>query len=243
MRLLLVLALAALLACASEPALPGTPAEIDAAEAGARSEPATPADSFDVQAWLAEVQALDESDYDTLVARSRRLADRLETEAALDWRRACDTYRDPTTGEEVYDPVGPEQEAMIGRGLMDVSPLGEGEAAVSILCAMGAYQGSWTLVHIERDRVALVRTAQLDEGYQPTAFETATFGEPLFEPDSHDFTTFVRSRGRGDCGAFTRYRLGTGGRAEIVEIRARDCDEEIPDELPPPEEWPVVYPR
>ncbi len=240
MRPLLAFALTALLACASEPAaLSGMAAAPETV--GVRSDDPAPADSFDVQAWLAEVRALDDPDYDALVARSGRLADRLG--AVLDWRRACDTYRDPSTGEEVYDPIGPEQDQLIGRGLMDVNPLGTREAAVAVLCSRGAYQGSWVLVHVEEDRAALVRTPALNEDFQPTASETAAFGEPLFEPDSHLFSTFVKSRGPGDCGVLTRYRLGAGGQAETLEVRAHDCDEVIPDELPPPEEWPIVYPR
>ncbi|HLT48711.1 MAG TPA: DUF1176 domain-containing protein [Rubricoccaceae bacterium] len=249
MRPLLVAPLAALLACASEPASApdptAEPAPAPTSSADARTSSAIPADSLDVRAWLAEVRALDAQvetlDYDSLVARSRRLADRIDP--VVGWRRACDTYNDPSTGEPIYDPVAPELEATIGRGVMDVAPLGEGEAAVSILCAMGAYQGSWALVHVEGDGVSLVRTTHLDENYRPTASEAMTFGEPVFEPDGRVFTTFTRSRGAGDCGAFTRYRLGTGGQAEILEVRARECGDEIeaPDELPPPTEWPVVY--
>lgn len=240
MARLLPLALVAALACATGTGVP-------TAETGTiRLAAALPADSFDVQAWLAEVRALEDPDYDSLVARSRRLADRLDAEAGLEWRRACDTYYyDESNVEGLYEPTDPEQEQMIGRGLMDVTPLGEQDAAVAILCNRGAYQGSWVLAHVEGDRVALVRTVYLDEEYRHTAFETALLGEPLFEPDSHDFTTFVRSRGPGDCGAFTRYRLyedGTGT-AEILEVRARACTDDIPDELPSPEEWPVVYPR
>lgn len=249
MRPLFLLPLVALLACASEPASTApsteaaTPGAAPAAERNA-SPSAAPADSSDVRRWLAEVQALEAQtptlDYDSLVARSLRLANRIDP--LVGWRRACDTYNDPSTGEAIHEPTDPAQEATIGRGLMTVSPLGGDEAAVAVLCYRGAYQGSWALIHVEGDHASLVRTAALSEDYQPTPYEAATFGEPLFVPDGRQFTTFVKSRGPGDCGAFTRYQLGTGGEAEILEVRARDCADEVPEDLDlDPTTWPVVY--
>ncbi|NNF58021.1 MAG: DUF1176 domain-containing protein [Rhodothermaceae bacterium] len=242
MRTLLPLLL--LTACAQDPAPEATPA-VDQAPVAPSSAPAeSEGADFDARAWLDQTRPLVEA-YDTAndpdAAREaiKQQADLLDD--ALDWRRACDTYWDPTTNAEVYDPL-PREDEDFGRGMLYLDPLGEGRTLVTVTCYFGAYQGSYALVHIEGDRAMLVRAPDLDENDQPTDRRTGVFGTPeVVNPAQGIFETFSKGRGLGDCGTFVRYRLAEGGRTDIREVRSRGCNDDLPKDLPPPHEWPVVY--
>ncbi|MEM6327639.1 MAG: DUF1176 domain-containing protein [Bacteroidota bacterium] len=253
-----VLAATALLlaACASPDATTdaprlGTEAEIETAtetateaETEARAPAADSPDGFDAQAWLAEARGLgfdpETSSYDdNETDRMKALASDLN--AAADWRRACDTYLDYETGEMVYDPLPPESDHWV-RGTFEIGDLSETEAVVAVTCHYGAYQGSYAFVHIDGDRVAVLSTPELDDGGQPLEARQTAFSTPGFSRLGEGLlTTFGKSRGLGDCGDYRTYALGDADGLTLREVRRRECGDDIPDPLPPPSEWPVIF--
>ena len=200
---------------------------------------------FDARAWLAEARAsLTSDDFDVRAMQSRRLAEPLD--AAVGWRRGCDTYADPETDELVYDPVDPDFENQAGRGMLEVLPMGEAGDLVSVMCYLGAYQPALVLVHFQGDDAHLVQTQLPDENDQPSGPPLATFGWIEVRPEAGTFTSFIKSRGIGGCGTFATYALGEGGDAEAVEVRARACDDfgDEDEEMDlDPRTWPVVFHR
>ena len=40
---------------------------------------------------------------------------------------------------------------------------------------------------------------------------------------------------------YVQYAMNGTEALTVREVRERDCGPDIPDVLPPPEEWPVVY--
>ena len=246
-----LLPLLVLVACAQPE--PSEPATHEATELTpvAPSSVTPPSSDFDARAWLEQTRPLVEA-YDTATdpeAARAAIQDQADLlDEALDWRRACDTYWDPTTNAAVYDPLAREDEDF-GRGMLYLDPLDDGSTLISVTCYFGAYQGSYALVLIKPapaeaggDRAMLVQTPDLDENDQPVNRLTGVFGTPdVVDPAQGLFETFSKGRGLGDCGTFVRYRLAENGRAEVREVRSRNCGAEIPEELPPPNEWPVVY--
>ena len=229
--------LAVLAACSPQK----DPAPVPPARPSATASPHTP--GFDAQAWLAEarevavgVQGAEVDDPGT--GRMKELAARLN--GAADWRRACDTYLDYDSNEEIYEPT-PAGGGHWVRGTMEIGDVSETEAFVAVTCDFGAYQGSYALVYIAGDRVALLSSPNLDDGGLPTDLRFTTFSTPDFSRVENGIVgTFARARGLGDCGLYTVYALGDDD-LTVREIRERDCSNDIPDDLPPPSQWPVVY--
>ena len=228
----------ALAACAA-PAAPASGAP--------PAEPPAVADGFDAQAWLAEARRLrrsaegvgGETEGDP-AARARDLADALAE--APDWRRECDAYVDPETGETVSDPVARGAGAPGYVGLFEIGNVSETEAVAAFTCSFGAYQGSYALVHVLGDRAEVVRAPAVGLDGRPMAAATGQFSTPDWT-DLADgtFTTFALARGLGDCGQLTRYAFATADSLEVREVRARDCEHAAPDDLPPPTDWPLLY--
>ncbi|OZC02099.1 DUF1176 domain-containing protein [Rubricoccus marinus] len=215
------------------------------------------ASGFDAQAWLAEAKGLrfdaegsemlDEASGDEIddagpdeaeTLRAQALA--AELDEAVGWRRACDTYIDEN-GAAVYEPT-PTEGAHWARGTLDVGLITETEAVVAVTCDFGAYQGSYALVRIRGDRATLLRAPATDENGQPMDASETTFSTPSWDRlTDRVVTTFGRARGIGDCGNFITYALASGDEMELSEVRQRACGDTIPDDIPPPEAWPVVY--
>lgn len=233
MRLLpLLLCLAA---CAPPDEAPRS--EAFAAQSAPSPTPApAPADSFDARAWLAEVQTVLARPSDDARAREvQRLAAALND--ALDWHRACDTYRDED-GAEVYDPVMRESGTS---GELEVTPIRDDTALIAVTCYFGAYQGAYALVHIEDERASLVRAPYIDIDGQPADYDTGVFSTPGYGGLAEgEFRTYAKGRGLGDCGMLVHYRLVDLGRAEVREVRSQECDYEG-EPVIEPSEWPVVY--
>lgn len=212
------------------------------------SDPVAPAPEMEPHPWLVEARALtddagfDDADDRVIEARNaRRTAFLLEIEEELEWKRACDTYVDYETGEVVYDPQ-PDDEFAGARGRLNVSDVSETEGLLSISCFFGAYQGSYALVYIDGDRTRLLRAPALDSDMQPMDETEASFAEIWWDDlASGTFFTFSKSRGIGDCGVYKEFEIGEADMLRLLEVRYRDCSPDIPDPLPPPSEWPLVY--
>jgi hypothetical protein len=227
MRLLLVFALAGLLACVSdyEPAAgpsAATPATTPA-EAAPRTAPA-PRDTLDLRRWIEAALALDEiEDYEQRAARARALTDELD--AVTGWKEAC------------Y----PEE----AEGNLMLYPLSGGGYVAEVTCFLAAYQANFTVVYVAPERATVLPLPLYDETGAVLDPEATNFGGLLMDDDPTDrrFAIFSKSRGMGDCGSWSLYEVSAGAAARAVEVRMRGCEMELPDELPPPQEWPVVYPR
>lgn len=198
---------------------------------------------IDLQAWLVEAREVStrtesaELD-DQRVSQLKELA--VELNEAADWMRACDTYVDYETGEEIYDPIPMEGSHWV-RGLIEVADITGSEALVAITCDFGAYQGSYSLVHIADESAFVVKAPQLDENGQPTERLIGAFSTPSFEGiEQGFFQTYGKARGLGDCGTFASYQIGSEGLATIHEVRDQGCEYEG-DPIVEPENWPVVY--
>ncbi|MDX1439126.1 MAG: hypothetical protein R3284_04410 [Rubricoccaceae bacterium] len=193
--------------------------------------------TFDAQAWLVEVrEALDAYDSEDN-SEIKQLANQLDD--AVDWRRACDTYREED-GAQVYDPLPLEHEHW-ARGHLEVEHIVDNTHLVAVTCHFGAYQGSYALVHIVGDEVHIVRAPDLSSGSQPTEYDTAIFSTPRYDGIADGrFQTLGVSRGLGDCGTFVSYYLVEPDWAAIEEVRHQECEysgEPVIDPL----DWPVVY--
>ncbi|MEL6615978.1 MAG: DUF1176 domain-containing protein [Bacteroidota bacterium] len=226
-----LLAVALLAACS-------TPAEAPSGDTPEAPTPeaTTPEASGEPHPWLVEARALSASDDNG--PDDRREALLAEIDADLGWQRACDTYYDYEAEEMVYDPT----DGGAGRGWLDVTDVSDTEGVLSISCLFGAYQGTYALIYIEGDRARLLRTPAISAGGQPLAETHGWFAETwLDEIGTGTFTTYAKYRGLGDCGEHVEYTIGETDVVTIQEVRLRDCGPDIPDPLPPPSEWPVVY--
>lgn len=199
---------------------------------------------FDAQRWLEEARASVVSleaaaPGDAATDRMKALAEELNAE--VDWRRACDTYLDHETGEETYEPIEPELSSWV-RGTMEIGDVSVTEAVVAVTCDFGAYQGNYALVHVDRNGVRLLSAPAVAYGGRILPARQTTFSTPVFdEIGQRELSTYGRARGLGDCGVYSTYALSGDESLELLEVRSRDCGDEIPDPLPPPSEWPVVY--
>ncbi|MEM7788092.1 MAG: DUF1176 domain-containing protein [Bacteroidota bacterium] len=235
MTRLLLLPTLLLAACASPEADP-TPSPASEPAASGMADGAVPeADTpFDARAWLADVESAlaDTSQQDGIWTTVRGdVWDRVEARLGLD--RACDTYYD---GEALaFDPI--QDPDTPRRGLLEAVRLGDDEAVVVAQCGFGAYQGSYVLVHVEGAEAVLYE-APVDPGVSD--LRAAVLSTPSVDPEARTVTTFGRARGLGDCGIYAIYRLGAGAALDAVEVRERECQDEIPDEIDP-STWPVVY--
>ena len=231
----------ALIAAACSPKSPGMD------EDSIPPPPAGPGE-FDDQQWLERARAAYVSLEEAAGEEGTESADRMkaltaELAEAVDWRRACDTYLDYETGEEMYDFMEPELSSWV-RGTYEIGDVSVTEALVAVTCDFGAYQGSYALVHIDRDGARLLSATAYDLDGTELAGRQTTFSTPDFSAlGAGSFSTFARARGLGDCGIYSTYALEGAADARVVEVRSRDCGDVIPDDLPPPTEWPVVYPE
>ena len=238
--LLTALALVSALAACADPSAPASVAP--------PAESPTEAGGFDAHAWLAEARRVrrsvegvgGEMEMDGDPAdRARALADAMAEVA--DWPAECEAYVDPETGETLSDPV-PDDGRPVYYGLYEIGDVSETEAVVAFTCSFGAYQGSYALVHVLGDRAEVVRAPAVGLDGRPMAAATGQFSTPDWT-DLADgtFTTFALARGLGDCGQLTRYAFATADSLEVREVRARDCEHAVPDDLPPPTDWPLLY--
>ena len=239
MRLLLATPLAMLLL---SPLAGCNPA--DAPGAAPPEAPGAVASGFDPQAWLAQARGLvfdpEASDYDSAeTLRAKALA--AELDDAVGWKRACDTYVDPETGAAVYEPLE-DDGAGWTRGTLDVGSISSTEAVVAVTCDFGAYQGTYALVHIRGDRATLLRAPALGEDGKPMEASQTAFSTVEWDGlEDRRLATLGLARGLGDCGTFVSYDLASGDSLAVREVRQRDCGDDIPDPLPEPEAWPLVY--
>ena len=200
----------------------------------------TPAASraFDAAAWLVRARPaafeMGETGYDDPRADpAKALA--AELDAAAGWARACDSRWDRQTQRFVDDPS-----ASFSRGLFTLTDVGPAEAVVAVTCNVAAYQGSYALVHVVGGRAVLLAGQRVDPDGVPFGPPVPVHPTPTLTPGSRRFTTVGLSRGLGDCGIRSAYEITAPGTATLVEARGRDCDG---DDAPPPEAWPIVFPR
>ncbi len=203
---------------------------------------------FDAPGWLERARAADvrmaEDDAVTDATMTRLAAEKQLTatlDAAVGWARACDTYWDAAENREVTQAMEPGGGHFL-RGTYSLYDIGPGEAVAAIVCDFGAYQGSYALVHLDGARADLLRAAYIDLDGSVSGPPSAVFATPAFDTGARTFETLALSRGLGDCGLLQRYTVGSGGEARLLQARSRDCDDRA-TEAPPPQEWPVVFPR
>jgi hypothetical protein len=156
--------------------------------------------------------------------------------AHLQLDRACDTFYD---GDSlVYDPLPLESNFNDERrGLMEVQRLGSDESIVIAQCTYAAYQGTYLLIHVEGDQAALL-SALVSPGKSEQRAPLLSLPGTV-TADRH-LSTFSKARGLADCGVYTTYQIGLGADLQILNVRQRECSDDIPDEIAP-ETWPVVY--
>ena len=140
-------------------------------------------------------------------------------------------------GREVWEPAATPHAL---RGTYDVHAVGPDEAVAVVTCDFGAFQGAYALVHVQAGRASLLRAAYVGPGGGVSGPPSPIFATPRFTPGDRTFETLALARRAGDCGLLSRYRLGDGPAATLVEARSRDCDA---DGGGSPDTWPVVYPR
>ena len=222
-RATLLLLAATLAGCAAAPPAMA-PRAIDAADWLARARPVA-------------LESVADADLDDQrISQAYALA--TELDAAVGWVRACDTYWNPETQRLVTEDAS----AGYTRGLFMLHDIGPAEAIVAVTCDFGAYQGSYALVHVAGPRAALLVGMQVSETGAPFGPPVPVYATPAFDAGAHSFTTLGVSRGLGDCGVRASYDVSGFGTATLVEARGRACDDR-PGDAPPPEDWPVVYPR
>ena len=204
--------------------------------AGCAASPALQAPSFDARAWAQEVEVAlaDSSQLNGWNLVSGALWDTANAHLQLD--RACDTY---FNGEElIYDPLPSDSEFNTERrGLMEVQRLGAEESVVTAQCTYAAYQGSYVMIHVETDRASLL-SALVAPADSDLRAPLLSYPRPVTQ-DRH-VSTFSKARGLADCGIYTTYRIGEGADLHTLEVRQRECSEDVPDEIAP-ETWPVTY--
>lgn len=240
-----LLALAALLLASGGCTDPSAPEASTSAPPASETSPEASGDDFDAQAWLEaaagiafDPETIDPESDETQAARA--LANELND--AVEWKRACDTYLDYETGEPIYEPLTDDMASWV-RGTLDVGRISDTEAVVAVTCDFGAYQGSYALVHIRGTDATLLKAKALGEAGRPLPRTIGTFSTPDWDDlGSGTLSTFGRARGLGDCGTLATYALpASGDLLEIREVRQRECADDIPEPLPPPSEWPIVY--
>lgn len=238
----------ALSACTSGPAPTDGPAR-SATRGGPTRDAATRGGARTPSAadWLARARQADapplgdgtppDAAYAAQLVAEKRITD--EIDAAVGWARACDTYWDAAAGREVWDATATPHAL---RGTYDVHAVGPDEAVAAVTCDFGAFQGAYVLVHVQAGRADLLRAAYVGPDGAVSGPPSPIFATPRFTPGARTFDTLALARALGDCGLLSRYRLGTGAAATLVEARSRDCDERATT-APPPETWPVAFPR
>ncbi|HLA64286.1 MAG TPA: DUF1176 domain-containing protein [Rhodothermales bacterium] len=224
--LLLALPLLFLAACSGGG--DGASPDADSTASAATDGGAAPAAAdFDARAWRERASIVDTTGgYQGVHARDSVLADELD--AATGWRAAC---AHPTEGASY-----PPDETT---GFLRLLPFSDDEALVEVTCRNFGYQPAFALVRLDGAAAALVAAPQPDETGTTRLNAPVYVGMLEADPAAHTFAVFSKGRGAGDCGSFTTYRLD-GDTGVVQEHRARGCTEPIPDDLAPPNEWPIV---
>lgn len=125
---------------------------------------------------------------------------------------------------------------------------------MEFLCSLGAYQGSYQYAVLDMSNPEAYQVKWLTipqytfedkaaNGHVEDALTVSGLPE-WNDKDSTQFSLFSKSRGIGDCGSVSKYRLTNDYSLELTQVKARDCDNEhMPseDEEIFPEQWPVVY--
>lgn len=119
---------------------------------------------------------------------------------------------------------------------------------VEVACARGAYQESHLYFLLDESATPpkaeplVLPGFRLDDDEQWQKEDaTQVAGESRFDPDRKTLTILTLARGLGDCGRLARYGY-RAGKLELVEFRGRACDGD-PEQAPPPEQWPRVFPK
>lgn len=132
-------------------------------------------------------------------------------------------------------------------GRVRVFDLGGRRSLVEVGCARGAYQDSLLYYLYDESRtppqvtrLALPSYEAVDDEWEPTELTEAT-GAASFDTARKLLTLRTLARGLGDCGSIARYRV-QGTKLVLVDFRGRGCDGE-PENAPPAEKWPRVFPK
>ncbi len=132
-------------------------------------------------------------------------------------------------------------------GRVRVYPLEARRSLVEVGCARGAYQDSLLYYLWDETREPPLATAlrlptlePFDDEWLPRESLTAA-GTARFDSPRRVLILTTLARGLGDCGTLARYRV-QGARLVLDELRGRACDGD-PEQAPPPERWPRVFPK
>jgi Protein of unknown function (DUF1176) len=118
---------------------------------------------------------------------------------------------------------------------------GRGGHLVAIDCSLGAYQATSMLYLLDSNRrasgpISLLIYQDQGSGVPEPATTTVVLGTLSFSPQSRTLAVRDLSRGAGDCGIYSTFRLvGTG--LVPTAARAKTCDGKPPYD---PGHWPLL---
>ncbi len=133
---------------------------------------------------------------------------------------------------------------------LDFLEIANGEFLVEIVLTPGWYQPSYLYAYLDERTdpptstiLTFRRITALTDSYDDLAEsqEMEVSGLPSFDPASRNLVIFHKSRGIGDCGDVSTYRIGEGT-TDLVSCRVRMCDNGIAEggTIPEPDEWPLI---
>lgn len=126
-----------------------------------------------------------------------------------------------------------------GAGL-ELFPVGEETAVITVLCSAGAYQPSFLYYYLDLRDSGLVASPIEFPTYESADGQSLTparrfelWGEPTFLPESGELTVLRIARQTGDCGTWARYGFDRD-EVELRGFRARlPCPAEIQSAVDP----------
>jgi hypothetical protein len=130
-----------------------------------------------------------------------------------------------------------------GAGIAGVWPLARGRFLVAVDCTLGAYQGTSMLYLLDSDRhvsrpIALHIYQDQGAGVPRPTSTTVVLGTLSFSPASRTLAVRDLSRGAGDCGIYSTFRL-VDSRLLPIATRAKACGGKPPYDVG---HWPRLVP-
>jgi Protein of unknown function (DUF1176) len=123
----------------------------------------------------------------------------------------------------------------------EVTKVGDRRYLVQFQCFLGAYQGGYEFYLYSATpqvRVQPLTLRRYTFGAGTWSQERAIGGLTNFDAQKQQLSIFSKSRGPGDCGSFSRYKL-EGNTLKLQEYRVKEaCDGNFVD----PEKYPKIYP-
>lgn len=165
-----------------------------------------------------------------LKKQNLKKTDRAEWRKLLHWPDDC---------EEAFQQTFKDEE----QAGMEFYPLGNSQYLINITCYPGAYQPGFVLALYDevkkKSRLLRLKRYERATNGRVAAHEGAEInGFDKFDPKTKELTIFSKSRGLGDCGSLTIYRVASGS-LFIKEARAQACYDERPA-VTDPKHWPLI---